>query len=117
MQWAIVAIRRGSRSGLMAGLIATMLLGITFLVITGWEWAIVPFRPWSHAYGSIFYTLTGFHALHVLIGILIMFVLLLRARRRRFSAERHLAVEVGGLYWHFVDLVWLIVFTSIYLIQ
>ncbi|MFQ5925284.1 MAG: heme-copper oxidase subunit III [Dehalococcoidia bacterium] len=117
MQWAIVAIRRGSRGGLIGGLLATMLLGSTFLVIKGWEWATVPFRPWSHAYGSIFYTMTGFHALHVLAGILILLALLLRARRHRFSAERHLAVEVGGLYWHFVDLVWLFVFTSIYLIQ
>lgn len=117
IQWAISSIRRGSQRGLVLGLLATILLGATFLIITGWEWTHLPFRPWSHAYGSIFYTLTGFHAAHVLGGLFILLALLVRALRGRFSRERYLAVEVGGLYWHFVDAVWLGVFSTIFLIR
>ncbi len=117
MLWATRAIRQGSGAGLVAGLVATLLLGTTFLFISGWEWSHQEFRPWDHAYGSIFYTLTGFHGAHVLGGLLILLVLLIRALRRRFSRERYLAVEVGGLYWHFVDFIWIFVFTSIFVIR
>lgn len=113
---ALRAVRRGDQRGLVLGLAATLVLGAAFLSITGWEWGHENFRPWDHAYGSIFFTLTGFHGAHVLIGLLLLAVLLLRALRRRFSPERHLAVEVGSLYWHFVDLVWVFVFTLFYLI-
>lgn len=117
MSWAARAIRQGNQVGLVTGLLATMLLGTTFLAITGWEWSHASFRPWSHAYGSIFFTLTGFHGAHVLGGVVLLLALLARALRRRFSPGRYLAVEVGGLYWHFVDLVWLGVFTTIFLIR
>ncbi|MFQ5814651.1 MAG: heme-copper oxidase subunit III [Anaerolineae bacterium] len=117
MLWAARAIRQGSREGLVAGLVATLLLGATFLSISVWEWSHQEFRPWDHAYGSIFYTLTGFHGAHVLGGLLILLVLLIRALRRRFSAQRYLAVEVGGLYWHFVDFIWIFVFSSIFVIR
>ncbi len=117
MHYGTLAIKRGNRAGLVAGLVATMLLGVTFLGITGWEWMHETFRPWSHSYGSVFYTLTGFHGAHVLMGLLIMAMLLIRAMRGRFSSQRHLAVEVGGLYWHFVDAVWIGVFTTLFIIR
>lgn len=117
MYLATAAIRRGSLPGLVAELTVTLLLGAVFLFNTGWEWVHSEFRPWDHAYGSIFFTLTGFHAAHVLGGLLIMLALLSRAVRGRFSQGRYLAVEVGGLYWHFVDLVWLGVFSSIFIIR
>lgn len=111
------AIRRGSRRGLVFGLAATLALGAAFLTITGWEWTHAPFRPWSHAYGSTFYTLTGFHGAHVLGGLGVLAALLTRARGGRFTAERHLAVDVGGLYWHFVDAVWIAVYSTIFLVR
>ena len=115
--WGTRAIRHSSRNGLAAGLLATFVLGFIFLIITGWEWTHETFRPWSHAYGSIFYTLTGFHALHVFGGAMLMLALLIRTLRRRFSSTNFLAVEVGSLYWHYVDFIWLIVFVSLFIIR
>jgi heme/copper-type cytochrome/quinol oxidase subunit 3 len=115
--WAGRSIRRGGQRGLTAGLIAVMCLGIAFLGITGYEWSHETFRPWTHAYGSIFYTMTGFHALHVLAGVFLMLSLLARTLRGRFSAQKYLAVEVGSLYWHFVDFIWLIVFTTLFIVR
>lgn len=117
MHAATAAIRRGRQGSLARWLLATIVLGAAFLGITAWEWTHATFRPWDHAYGSIFYTLTGFHALHVLIGLGVLAALLARATRGRFSAQRHLAVEVGGLYWHFVDGVWIAVYSTIFLIR
>jgi len=117
MQLAINRAGRGNRKGMVNTLIVTMLLGAIFLTVKGWEWTQVDFRPWDHAYGSIFYTLTGFHGLHVLAGIGIMGALLVRTLRLRESSLAPLPVEVGGLYWHFVDLIWIFVFTSLYIIR
>lgn len=82
-----------------------------------WEWDQESFRPWTDAYGSIFYTLTGFHALHVFGGALLMLALLTRSVRHRFSADNFVAVDVGSLYWHFVDFIWILVFTTIFIVR
>jgi cytochrome c oxidase subunit 3 len=111
------AIRRGSARGLLAGLAATAALGASFLGITFWEWAHEDFRPWTDAYGSIFYTLTGFHALHVFGGVVLMLALAARSARGRFSADNFVAVGVGSLYWHFVDFIWLLVFATVFVIR
>lgn len=114
---ALRGIRRGNQKGLAAGLIATFVLGSVSLGITAWEWTHLPFQPWSHAYGSIFYTLTGFHALHVFFGVLLVLALLLRTVRKRFSADRHIAIEVSSYYWYFVDILWIFVFITIFIIR
>lgn len=111
------SVRRQDEKGLAFGLTMTVLLGLTFIGITVVEWANETFRPWSHAYGSIFYTLTGFHALHVFAGVLLMLSLLIRTMRGRFSAGGHQAIEIGSLYWHYVDLVWLFVFTTLFIVR
>jgi heme/copper-type cytochrome/quinol oxidase subunit 3 len=111
------AIRRGDEKKLSIGLAVTMFLGITFLGITLFEWTHETFRPWTSAYGSTFYTLTGFHALHVLGGVLLMASLLGRTLRHRFSSSRFQAIEVGSLYWHFVDFIWIIVFTTLFIVR
>ena len=111
------AIRSGNEKGLAGGLIATAILGALFLAITGHEWAHEDFRPWTNAYGSTFYTLTGFHALHVFGGVVLMLVLLTRTVKHRFSAGSFRAVEVGSLYWHFVDVIWLFVFTTLFIVR
>ncbi len=111
------AIRKGNRSGLAWGLVATMVLALTFLGITIFEWTHETFRPWTSAYGSIFYTLTGFHALHVFGGVVLMLSLLARTLRGRFTAANSRTVEIGSLYWHFVDFIWLIVFTTLFIVR
>ncbi len=111
------AIRQGNAEKAARALAATMLLGAAFMGITFWEWTHLSFRPWSHAYGSTFYTLTGFHALHVLMGVALMFFLLMRTLRGRFSSQGYAAVEVGALYWHFIDAIWLGVFVTLFIVK
>jgi heme/copper-type cytochrome/quinol oxidase subunit 3 len=115
--WAGRSIRKGRKNGLALGLMATLLLGSTFLGITAWEWTHETFTPWSHAYGSIFFTLTGFHALHVFAGVLLMITLLNRTLKGLFTSRSYVAVEVGSLYWHFVDFIWIFVFSTIFIIR
>ena len=111
------AIRLGRVRALTGWLIVTVTLGLAFLGVTGWEWASESFKPWTNAYGSIFYTLTGFHALHVLGGVLMLIGFTMRSARGRFTALNHHAIEVGSLYWHYVDIIWILVFTSIFIIR
>ena len=115
--WAGRAIRKDSEGGLAAGLAVTIILATAFLGITIFEWTHQSFRPWTNAYGSIFYTLTGFHALHVFGGVLLMLSLLGRTLRHHFSSSNYTAVEVGSLYWHFVDFIWIIVFTTLFIVR
>ncbi|MBI2853440.1 MAG: cbb3-type cytochrome c oxidase subunit I [Chloroflexi bacterium] len=117
MLWAERSIRDGSRKGLAFGLAGTFILGTAFLGITVSEWMREPFRPWTNAYGSIFYTLTGFHALHVFAGVWLMLFLFIRTIRRPFTSGRSTGVAVGSWYWHFVDFVWLIVFTTLFIVR
>ncbi len=115
--WAVRSIRKGNGKGLAIGLAANVLLGAIFLGITGWEWAHEAFRPWTHAYGSIFFTLTGFHALHVLGGVVFMLILFTQSLRHKYSSRDYTPVEIGSLYWHFVDFIWILVFISIFIIK
>jgi heme/copper-type cytochrome/quinol oxidase subunit 3 len=101
---------------LRLGMLITLVLGIIFLVIQGIEYSKKDFALQSNAYGSLFFTITGFHGAHVFVGLLFNVVVQLRAWLGHFSAERHLAVTNAALYWHFVDVVWLVVFTSLYLV-
>jgi heme/copper-type cytochrome/quinol oxidase subunit 3 len=115
---ALTAIRRGDRRGLIGYLAATIFLGAAFLVGQGNEFATL-YRHGltlsSSVYGSGFFTLTGFHGLHVFVGICWALSTLVKAVRGGYSQMTHLGVEVFGLYWHFVDIVWIILFTLIYL--
>jgi len=112
--WGERGIRRGSPRRLVLGLCTTLVLGIVFLSIQGIEYAHKPFRLSTDAYSSVFYTITGLHGTHVFVGLLMVAVTLVRALRGHFSASRHLAVSNTAMYWHFVDAVWLVVFTSLY---
>jgi len=86
-----------------------------FLAVQLVEYAKLPFGPRTDAYGSLFYTITGFHGAHVFVGLLVIAVVEVRALLGHFAADRHLAVTNASWYWHFVDVVWLFVFTSLYL--
>ena len=115
MWWAESGIRRGGQGRLRAGLLLTLALGIVFLAIQLVEYGGQHFTPRTNAYGSLFYTITGFHGAHVAVGLLMILVISVRAWLGHFSARRHLAVTNVTWYWHFVDVVWLVVFTSLYL--
>jgi cytochrome c oxidase subunit 3 len=113
---AVGAAKRGDRAAAVRWLGCTALLGATFLANTVAEWATDGFGIDSHAYGSIFYLLTGFHGLHVLGGILLMGAVA-GAVAGRSRAPAAATVEVAAAYWHFVDVVWIAVFASVYLLS
>jgi heme/copper-type cytochrome/quinol oxidase subunit 3 len=115
MVWAERSIKRGNPGSLRAGLVVSFVLGGIFLAIQGIEYSHKHFSPQSDAYGSLFYTITGFHGAHVAVGLLMIAVVTIRAFLGHFRPGRHLAVSNVALYWHFVDAVWLVVFTTIYL--
>jgi cytochrome c oxidase subunit III len=116
MHWALVAVRRGDRRGLRAGLLLTTLLGATFLFVQVNEYIHIGFAPSDHAQGSVFYGLTGLHGAHVLVGLVLLTMATTRAFRGHFSPEEHRGVEIPGIYWHFVDVMWVLVYSSIYLL-
>jgi heme/copper-type cytochrome/quinol oxidase subunit 3 len=118
MYRALRAIRGGSRRGLAGGLLATALLGALFLGVQGVEWVrLIHFGLTlsTGVYGATFYTLIGTHGLHVLGAVLWLAVVLVGVTRNRFSAARHVAVELCGMYWYFVVGLWPILFGLVYL--
>ena len=112
--WGERGIRKGSRATLAAGLIAGILLGAVFVGIQYLEWADKPFTIASDSYGSLYFTITGFHMAHVVVGLVILAVLLLWSLLGYFDPVRHAPVKIGAIYWHFVDAVWLTVFFTFY---
>jgi cytochrome c oxidase subunit III len=117
MHWADVSIRKGKARWLRLGLLLTFLMGATFLTLQGFEYhkTLKEFTPRTDAYGSLFFTITGFHGAHVAVGLLMNLWLQVNAWRGRFSAVDHLPVEVISLYWHFVDAVWVFILVVLYL--
>jgi len=91
------------------------ILGVCFVVIQLNEWSKKTYDMTSNLYGSLYFTITGFHMLHVIVGLIILLILLLWIALGYFDDRRYAAVTIGGLYWHFVDVVWLFVFTTLYL--
>jgi cytochrome c oxidase subunit 3 len=116
MHWALQSIKRGNRAGLMAGLTLTSLMGLTFLLTQLLEYARIGFTPHDTAFGTVFFCLTGLHGAHVFVGLTILASITTRAFRGHFSPEAHHGVEIGGIYWHFVDVMWIIVFTTVYIL-
>jgi cytochrome c oxidase subunit III len=119
MHWALESIKRGNRAGMQAGLVLTSLLGLTFLFVQINEYITLTgegLTPQAFAQGSVFYGLTGLHGAHVAIGLTLLIFATIRAYRGHFSPAEHRGVEVTGIYWHFVDVMWIIVFTTIYLL-
>jgi heme/copper-type cytochrome/quinol oxidase subunit 3 len=113
--WAEAGIRRGNLRRLRIGLLLSFLLGAAFLVNQALEYRELTFGARDNAYGSLFYGITGLHGLHVLVGLLMNLVVQAKAWLGRVSRDRHLTVTVFGMYWHFVDVVWIFVFSSLYL--
>jgi heme/copper-type cytochrome/quinol oxidase subunit 3 len=110
-------IRRGRQGRLRAGLAAGFVLGAVFLtmqLVLEWPETLREFTPQTNAFGSMFFTITGFHALHVGIGLVLLLWTLLRAWQGAFDEHRHVTVQNVALYWHFVDAVWAAVLVSLY---
>ena len=134
---AFAAIQKGDQKGLKLWLLATIVIGAMFVGIQAIEYTVLAgehFVPVAESYaplgrgvhegpvvggplyGATFYTMTGFHGAHVTIGVLCLIFVLFRAMRGAYTKHDHGGVEIIGLYWHFVDLVWIILFTIVYLI-
>ena len=113
--WGQKGLEAGRTGRLIVGLSLSILLGAAFTGIQAHEWLHKGFTPQTDAYGSLFFTFTGVHIAHVVVGLIVLACLALWAAMGRFSAERHLHVTLGVLYWHFVDGVWLVVFTTFFL--
>jgi cytochrome c oxidase subunit 3 len=112
--WAHHALLEGDRKGLIKGLWLTILLGGTFTCVQAFEYAHAAFNYSGHIYGATFFMATGFHGFHVLIGTIFLIVCLIRAYKGHFTPTQHLGFEFAAWYWHFVDVVWLFLFASIY---
>jgi heme/copper-type cytochrome/quinol oxidase subunit 3 len=116
---ALHAIGNGNQGGLKLWLGLTVLGGMTFLGVQVYEYGLLMSHGLhmnSHPYGGTFYLCTGFHGAHVLSGVIYLSCIWIAALRGKYTAENHSPVELVGLFWHFVDLVWIILFTVIYLI-
>jgi cytochrome c oxidase subunit 3 len=116
MQVAVWGMERGERSRSLRWMVVTLLLGALFLGIQGYEFATNGFGLRDGVFGSTFYTITGFHGAHVLAGLLLIAIVANRARRGLVTEQRHTAIEAVSYYWHFVDVVWLFLFTTLYVI-
>ena len=113
--WAHHALQQGDRKGLVQGLVCTVILGALFTCVQAWEYAHAPFSFTGGIYGSTFFMATGFHGAHVLIGTIFLLVCLVRALSGHFKPDHHFGFEAAAWYWHFVDVVWLFLFSCIYL--
>ena len=118
-QFAVWSIRRGDRTGFIRNISITFVLGIAFLLMQAYDYSLLfgeGMTMGSGPFGTTYFTLTGFHGAHVFGGVLMLGVILYRGMAGQFSAKHHDAVEAVSLYWHFVDVVWIILFSVLYLL-
>jgi cytochrome c oxidase subunit 3 len=128
MALGIIAIQRGERRRAMLGVAVTILLGAVFLVNKAFEWTaeirhgnypnsahLATLPPGEQVFYGLYFTMTGLHGLHVLVGISVLAVMLVKVRRGRINADRYVTLENGGLYWHLVDVVWIFLLPLFYL--
>jgi cytochrome c oxidase subunit 3 len=113
--WAHHALLEGDKNGLKWGLVLTIALGLLFSFVQAMEYASAGFSLSGNLYGSAFFMATGFHGFHVIVGTVFLAVCLVRALRDDFNERHHLGFEFAAWYWHFVDVVWLFLFASIYI--
>lgn len=114
---AVTAIRSGDRGGMLRNLWWTIVLGAFFLILMAFEWAQLGRElPRDSLYGTAFFSTTGFHGFHVLIGVLLLVSMALQGRKGAFTAENYSVLEGAERYWHFVDLAWVFIYPSLYLL-
>jgi cytochrome c oxidase subunit 3/cytochrome o ubiquinol oxidase subunit 3 len=120
MVLALASVQHGNRRGALTWLMTTVLLGLTFLGMQAYEFTHFYHEGLTlstNLFGSSFFILTGFHGAHVTIGVIWLLILWQQTLAGRIGPGDSLKVEVAGLYWHFVDIVWIVIFTLIYLLQ
>jgi cytochrome c oxidase subunit 3 len=115
-QMGVWAIRRDDRSGFIRAIGVTLVLGIVFLIGQIYDYSTIGFGISDTPFGTTFYTLTGFHGAHVFGGAIMLSVVLYRGLAGQFSSRHHDAVEATSLYWHFVDVVWIALFSTLYIL-
>jgi cytochrome c oxidase subunit 3 len=114
--WAHHALQHGDRKGAKLGLLFTVILGVFFTALQVVEYQEAKFAFDGNLYGATFFMATGFHGAHVVIGTIFLAVCLLRLLAGQMSAEKHFGLEAAAWYWHFVDVVWLFLFTFVYVV-
>ena len=120
MVLALSSVQRGNRKGSLLWLGMTAALGMTFLAFQAYEFTHfyhVGLTLSTNLFGSSFFILTGFHGAHVTVGVIWLMILWLQTFAGRIGPRDSLKVEIAGLYWHFVDIIWIVIFTLIYLLQ
>jgi cytochrome c oxidase subunit 3 len=117
MQFAVWAIRRGDQRSMRLWTGVTLLLGVIFLIGQLYDYSVLGFGISDGVFGTVFYTLTGFHGAHVFGGAIGLTILFARGVQGQFSARNHVAVEAISMYWHFVDVVWIALFTTLYFLR
>lgn len=116
MNRAEIAAAHGERERFLRSTLITIALGVLFLVgVVGVEWQLAPFEVSENATSSVFFTMTGFHAFHVLSGVIFLAIVYRNGRKGLYTAERHFPVEAAAIYWHFVDVVWVFFYPALYL--
>lgn len=113
------AIAKGNQRATRLGFLFAIILGAIFLGGQVYEYSGLfgnNFTPQASVFGSSFFTLTGFHGLHVTVGLIFLIIVLVRTMRGHFTRQKHFAIEAAEMYWHFVDGVWVVVFSTVYLL-
>jgi len=113
--WAHHSLLENDRKGLLNGLLLTVILGLIFTSFQAYEYFVADFKLSSGIYGATFYMATGFHGFHVLVGTIFLAVCYFRAKAGHYKPDHHFGFEAAAWYWHFVDVVWLFLFASIYI--
>jgi cytochrome c oxidase subunit 3 len=116
MHWATQSIKRGNVWGMRAGLLLTFLMGLAFLTSQLFEYMRAGFNTSNGAFPTIFFCLTGLHGAHVFVGLTLLLAATIRSYRGHYTSEEHLGVEIPGIYWHFVDVMWLVVYFTVYIL-
>jgi cytochrome c oxidase subunit 3 len=114
---ALHAIRRGNTRGLVRWTLVTLALGAIFLAGQLYDYSTLEFTIRDGVYGTTFFTLTGFHGAHVFAGLCYLLIVLVRGSTGQFTKYSHAAVEGASLYWHFVDVVWIVLFLILYVLR
>lgn len=123
MARAEAAAEHGDKKTFLNSLVITFVMGLIFLLgVVLFEWGLVPLggehhlKPTDGAYGAVFFAMTGMHAIHVVTGLIFIFIVWNNGRRDRYTTEKHWAVEACAVYWHYVDVIWIFFYPILYLI-